>query len=101
MSKVVKTKWPQMPIHLTPHPRYSPDLAPSGFFLFGCLKWKMLSFEFNSSAGPLEWIKEEFEKIPPAVHEGIFESWIIRVGKCTQREGDYFHGGQMAKSTIE
>jgi hypothetical protein len=56
-----------MPVHLAPHPPYSPDLAPSAFFLFGCLKTKMFGLEFDSPEALLGWIKAEFQRISSEV----------------------------------
>jgi hypothetical protein len=39
-EKIPRAKLSQMPLHLAPHPPYSPDLAPSDFFLFGALTRK-------------------------------------------------------------
>jgi hypothetical protein len=55
-AKVVKAKLSQMPIHLAPHPPYSPHLASSDFFLFGYLKEKSLGLEFESPEALLAWI---------------------------------------------
>jgi histone-lysine N-methyltransferase SETMAR len=42
-STITRVKVSQIPVHLAPHPPYSPDLAPSAFFLFGSLKTKMIA----------------------------------------------------------
>jgi hypothetical protein len=47
-SKVTRAKLFQIPVHLAPHPLYSPDLAPSNFFLFGYPKTKMVGPKFDS-----------------------------------------------------
>jgi hypothetical protein len=48
-AKASHAKLSQMPVHLAPHPPYSPDLAPSDFFLFGYLKTKLVGLEFDSA----------------------------------------------------
>jgi hypothetical protein len=63
---------------------YSPDFAPSDFFIFGYLKEKMPGLEFGSAEDLLHWIRAEFEGIPPAVFEDVFEGWINRREKCIQ-----------------
>jgi hypothetical protein len=35
------------------HPPYSPDLAPSDFFLFGCVKRKLMGYRADSEWEPL------------------------------------------------
>jgi transposase len=89
-SKVPKAKLSQMPVHLAPHPPYSPDLAPSDFLLFGYLKAKLFGCEFESAEALLDWIREAFESIRPDVLERVFESRITRVEKYIQHEGAYF-----------
>jgi transposase len=66
-SKVTKAKLSQMPVRLAPHPSYSPDLAPSDFFLFGSRKTKVIGLEFDSQEALLDWINAEFQRIPSEV----------------------------------
>jgi hypothetical protein len=89
-SKVTRAKLSQMTVHLASHHHYPPNLAPSGFFLFGYLKTKMLGLECDSPDALLAWIKAEFQRIPSEVLEGVSESWIIRVQKCIEHEGHDF-----------
>jgi transposase len=99
-SKIAKEKLSKIPIHVSPHPLYSPDLVPLDVFLFGYLKEKMIGFEFDFADDLLDWIKAEFESITDAVLEVIFESWINRVEKCIQYEGDYFPKHQIIAKAI-
>jgi hypothetical protein len=46
------------------HPAYSPDIAPSDFFLFGHLKGEMTGFTWNSPADILSEIRRIFQEIP-------------------------------------
>jgi hypothetical protein len=89
-SEVVREKLSQMHVHLAPHSHYAPDLAPLDFFLFGYLKEKMLGLEFDSAKDLLHWIRVEFRRIPLAVLENVFESWINRLEKCIQCDRNYF-----------
>jgi transposase len=89
-SKVVRAKLSQISMHLAPHPPYSYKLAPSDFVCFGYLKEKMLGLEFDSAENLLHWIRAGFERIPRAVLEDVFASWINRVEKWIQCEGYYF-----------
>jgi transposase len=89
-AKATKAKLAQMPVHLAPHPPYSPDLAPSDFFLFGYLKGKMQGLEFDSPEALLAWIRAEMATIRPDALEAVFERWILRVAKCIEHQGAYF-----------
>jgi hypothetical protein len=50
----------------------------------------MPHLEFNSAKEILHWIRAEFERIPPAVLEDVFERWINRLEKYSQYEGNLF-----------
>jgi hypothetical protein len=54
------------------------------------MKEKMLGLEFDFAEDLLHWIRAEFERIPRASLENIFESWINRFESCIQYEEDYF-----------
>jgi hypothetical protein len=77
-SKVVRARLSQIPVHLAPHPPYLSDLALLNFLRFGYPKEKILGLEFDSAEDLLHWTSAEFERIPPAALENIFESWINR-----------------------
>jgi histone-lysine N-methyltransferase SETMAR len=47
-SRAVTQKMASFRLALAPHPPYSPDLAPSDFFLFRYLKQKILGIDFGS-----------------------------------------------------
>ena len=46
---------------ILPHPPYSPDLAPSDFFLFGPLKETLRGVKFNSNEEVKEKSKTSFD----------------------------------------
>jgi hypothetical protein len=46
--RMVIEKMASLRLVLAPHPQYSPDLAPSDFFLFECMKEKILGIDFGS-----------------------------------------------------
>ena len=76
-------------IEIAPHPPYSPDLAPSDFYLFGALKSRMSGTKFTSSDEIVEWITEQFEAIPPQELERVFQNWQARLLQCSQSDGSY------------
>jgi hypothetical protein len=53
-SKAVMERIEVIPLELAPHPHYSPDLAPSDFFLFGYIKQKLpvMNSALQTSWGP-------------------------------------------------
>jgi hypothetical protein len=65
----------EMNLIRAPHPAYSPDLAPSDFFLFGALKTHMKGRHFTSRDEIKEWVKEMFTKFGPETLKRVFIHW--------------------------
>jgi hypothetical protein len=59
-----------------PHPPYSPDLAPSDFYLFGYVKRCLAGLSFEDADQLL------------ATVEGVLE-WMDRLRKCIATNGEY------------
>ena len=59
-------------LYILPHPPYSPDLAPSDFFLFGYMKKKFEGVKFNSIDELIDAIQSVFEEIKPEVLKDFF-----------------------------
>jgi hypothetical protein len=57
-----------------PHPAYSPESAPSGFFLFGYIKGEVSHYNCESPQDFLKLIGEFFSPINKAMSIGVFES---------------------------
>ena len=72
-----------------PHPPYSPDLAPSDFYLFGALKERIRGQQFANSEQIIDWILDEFERIPSEQLEAAFLNWQERLDKCANGTGGY------------
>ena len=73
----------------TPHPAYSPDLAPSDFYLFGTLKTRIKGVRFRSSDEIKEWIVEQFDEIPSDELRRVFRLWQWRLQGCALLAGHY------------
>ena len=77
---------------VVPLPPYSPDLAPSDFFLFPKLKMKLKGRRFQT----LDEIQEESQAVLNALRENDFQerfkNWQRRWDRCQASEGDYFEG---------
>jgi hypothetical protein len=74
-------------------PPYSPDLAPSDFWLFPTLKMDLKATRFAAMEHMECNATAELQKIPKAVFRGCFQQWqgagaSVRV--CAQ--GSYFEG---------
>jgi hypothetical protein len=76
---------------LTSHRPYSPDFAPSDFFLFGGLTEKMLGIDFGSPRELMDWIQSAFEAIPRSFLDELFKSWLRRLEDCINSKGAYIN----------
>jgi hypothetical protein len=68
---------------------YSPDLAPSDFFLFGSLKRKLMGYRAESESELLVSIGVILAEIPRDVLDAVFLEWMDRPKKCIDINGDY------------
>ena len=88
-AEIVKEKMSELSLTLLPHPAYSPDLAPSDFFLFGYLKNRAKGIDFACEDDVIEWVRDEFQRIPKGTLHRVFEEWIYRLERCIQVNGEY------------
>jgi histone-lysine N-methyltransferase SETMAR len=72
-----------------PHPPYSPDLAPSDFYLFGKVKDLLKGQEFNSAEELLEAIITILKGITREELDSVFANWEKRLERCIALNGDY------------
>ena len=74
---------------LIPHPAYSPDLAPSDYFLFPNLKKDIHGCHFRSNEEIMEAVEEWLRDKDP----GFFSSGLMALehsrSKCIILEGNY------------
>jgi hypothetical protein len=62
-----------------PHPQYSPDLAPSNFFLFGYIKKLLSECEFSDWDSLLQRVRDISGGIETVTLEGAFLDWVERL----------------------
>jgi hypothetical protein len=72
-----------------PPPRYSPDLAPSDFFLFGDVKGKLVGYCAETPSQFLVHIRVILTAIPRETLKAVFLEWIERLQKRAQADGEY------------
>ena len=72
-----------------PHPPYSPDLAPSDFFLFGYLKMRVEGKSFNSDEELFLEASNILRAIPIPILRGVYNEWIRRLERCIELGGEY------------
>jgi histone-lysine N-methyltransferase SETMAR len=71
-----------------PHPPYSPDLAPSAFFLFGYVKGKLMRYRAETPSEFLVRIRIILAEIPRETLNAVFLEWMERLQKCVQVDGE-------------
>jgi histone-lysine N-methyltransferase SETMAR len=74
---------------LAVHPLYSPDLAPSDFFLFGHINHCLQGIAFPSSEKLFGAIHEIVGAIRRPTLEDVFRHWMERPEWISQNNGDY------------
>jgi hypothetical protein len=60
------------------HPPYSPDLAPSDFYLFAYVKHQLQRHEFTEGAKLVSVISEILNQIPTDALADVFDDWVRR-----------------------
>jgi len=71
------------------HPPYSPDLAPSDFFLFGHIKRLLEGCHFENTGELLSRVISITDMITPATRENVFTEWRRRLDVVSKSDGDY------------
>jgi histone-lysine N-methyltransferase SETMAR len=90
-SKVTEQFVGQNHISRVPQPAYSPDLAPSDFWLFGHLKTSLAGRMFDEPGELLDGIRSFLEEVRPSELQIVFSHWIERVRWVLANNGDYYH----------
>jgi hypothetical protein len=73
---------------MAPHPRHSPNLAPSDFF-FGYVNRVPQGLEFQRVEELLEALVRILNAIPTDTLIGTFHEWIKRLQVCIDNDGKY------------
>ena len=90
ISNIAQPKKDELGFESLPHPRYSPDLAPSDYYLFPNLKRWLCRKRFESNK-EVEWEKEGyFGRFDKSYYlEGI-EKLNDRWNRCIELKREYF-----------
>lgn len=76
-------------IKKVPHPPYSPDIAPSDFFLFGYIKEKLQGCSFGTREELLDQIRKILDQIPKDTLNQVFSEWERRLLEVIETNGNY------------
>lgn len=88
-SKVSMQKIKDLKFELIAHPPYSPDLAPSDFFLFPNLKKSLAGKRFSSNAEVIAFTEGFFCGLDKSAYKTGMESLEHRLMKCIDVAGEY------------
>ena len=72
-----------------PHPPYSPDLAPSDFFLFGYLKNQLQGVKFGDEKELFGKVVDVLHSIPQTVLTRVYLDWKWKHRLCIAMDGEY------------
>jgi hypothetical protein len=70
-------------------PTYSPDLAPSDFYLFSTVKEKLKDIEMVDEVDLFYRLQELLNDIPIRELRKVFTAWIKRLVDASKRDGSY------------
>jgi histone-lysine N-methyltransferase SETMAR len=72
-----------------PHPPYSPDLAPSDFYQFGCVKHQLREHKFREGAELVSAISEILNQSPTDTLVDVSDDWMRKLQRCIDISGEY------------
>ena len=81
-----------MGIKTVPHFPYSPDLAPSDFWLFPKLKEKLVGCRYVTIEEMKEAVTKVIDTLTQEDFHGAFQMLLEGYNKCIAPGGDYFEG---------
>lgn len=90
-SKAAQQILPNIQMKRAPQPAYSPDLAPSDFFLFGYVKDQLRGHSFRSREELQSKIVEILHSISEKIFCSVFEEWMHRCLWVFEHNGAYYH----------
>ena len=88
-SIITKAKLEKLESNLLPHPPYSPDLAPSDFYLFGNLKRQLKGSSFRNRVELMSKLIDLMSKITMEERISVFLEWIRRLNIISNSDGSY------------
>lgn len=88
-SAVAMAKIHELRFELLDHPPYSPDLAPSDFFLFPDLKTALGGQRFSSNEEAMTFVNNYFAQKNAKYYLDGLQRWEHRWEKCVELQGDY------------
>jgi len=88
-QKMEKSEFRVLIKHCFIHPPYSPDLAPSDYFLFSDLKRMLAGKKFKSDDEVISETEAYFDEKEKSYFRGGIEKLENRFNRCIALEGNY------------
>jgi hypothetical protein len=88
-AKMTMNSLQQLHLKRAPHPPFSPEIAPSDFYLFGAIKEQLKTYEFESIDAMKFTAEEKLREIPLDTFERVFNEWMERLEIVKSNNGDY------------
>ncbi|CAG5050863.1 unnamed protein product [Parnassius apollo] len=79
----------ELGFELLPHPTYSPNLAPSDFFLFSDLKRMLAGKKFKADEEVIAETEAYFEAKHKSYYKNGIEKLEDRYNRCIALDGNY------------
>jgi hypothetical protein len=89
VSTGVRQEMEEHGLRTAPHPPYSPDLAPSDFFLFGYIKRALQGSEVQTLEELLAVVVGILNALPTETLIGTFHEWIRTLQTYIDTDGEY------------
>ena len=86
-TSAIVTAFLKKKLTVLPHPPYSPDLAPCGFFLFPKLKAFLAGRKYQSRQALGSAIHQYLITVPKSAYRDAFRKWIHRLKLCISSHG--------------
>lgn len=86
---LVHEKLNELGIKRLPQPPFSPDLAPSDFFLFGYLKKMLEGEEFENEDQLFQKVETLLYNIPKDTFRAVYNEWMNRLLITIETQGEY------------
>ena len=83
------TKFNELKYKLLEHPPYSPDLAPSDYYLFRNLKQFFRGKRFSSNEAAITAVDKYFAELPKSHYRDGIKILGNHWNKCIEVKGDY------------
>ena len=81
----------EMGIDVLTHPPYSPDIAPSEFWLFGRIKQSLGQTRFRDASELEATVLGIIREISESEIKKVYSEWIRHLEACIENGGEYVH----------